>query len=309
MSRTLPGIAAESPEAVSAAQVMTDGGRRREAQRQQALLAALHGAAAAGRAHGPGGSAGAPAGALPPGLGLSGLRLGPNDLAEGLSAYRANARAIAARALEAAFPVLHQLIGAEDFAAMAWALWRERPPRRGDLAWFGEDLPAWLQAGMDRLDEPYLPDVARLEWAVHRAQFAQDHDGPPQGLHRLAEDDPGTLAARFVPGAALVASAHPVAAIWLAHQPEREAEGEARFAAVRAAFESGQGEAALVWRSGWRVRVTPLPPPQAGFTRDLLAGESLGTALAAADPGFSFEAWLVRALSEGWLAGLQTHCA
>lgn len=309
MSRTLPGGSAESRKAVSAAQVATDGGRCREAQRQQGLLAALHGAAAVEGAHGRAGSVSAPSTALSPGLGLSGLRPGPNDLAEGLSAYRANARAIAARALEAAFPVLHQLIGAEDFAAMAWALWREQPPRRGDLAWFGEELPAWLQAGMDRLDEPYLPDVARLEWAVHRAQFAQDHEGPPQGLHRLAEDDPGTLAARFVPGTALVVSAHPVASIWLAHQPEREAEGDARFAEVRAAFEDRRGEAALAWRSGWRVRVTPLPPPLAGFTRDLLAGESLGTALAAADADFSFEAWLVRALSEGWLAGLQTHCA
>lgn len=309
MSRTLPGRTAAPPEAVSAAQHTADDGTSREAQRQQAMLAAVHGAAAAGWANGQGGPASAPAGALPPGLGLSGLRPGPYDLAEGLSAYRANARAIAARALEAAFPVLHQLIGADDFAAMAWALWREQPPRRGDLAWFGEELPAWLQAGMDRLDEPYLPDVARLEWAVHRAQFAQDHDGPPQGLHRLAEDDPDTLAARFVPGTALVASAHPVAAIWLAHQPECEAEGDARFAEVRAAFEARRGEAALAWRSGWRVRVTPLPPPLAGFTRDLLAGESLGFALASADADFSFEAWLVRALSEGWLAGLQTHCA
>lgn len=289
-----------NPDAAGAVPVGADPGRVTgdghvdEALRQQALLAALHGAAEADV----------------PGLaGRGGTGAGARALDQGLRAYRANARALAARALQAAYPVLQQLIGEESFAALAWALWQEQPPVRGDLAWFGEGLPGYLEAGMHRLGEPCLPDVARLEWAVHRAQSARDHEAPPEGLQRLAEDEPDTLAARLLPGTAVVASDFPVVAIWQAHQPGREAEGDQRFAEVRAAFGAQRGEAALVWRHGWRVQVAALTAAQAAFTQALLAGQTLGASLAAADADFSFETWLVRALREGWLAGFQPLAA
>jgi hypothetical protein len=121
-----------------------------EARRQQALMSAVQAVQ------------GMPPGAMP----LPGRQA---DALAGLRAYRANAQAIAQRALVAAYPVLAQLLGEEAMAALARDLWLAHPPARGDLAWFGAELPGWLAGIDDFADMPWLADVARLEWAVHAA--------------------------------------------------------------------------------------------------------------------------------------------
>ncbi|HSI58220.1 MAG TPA: putative DNA-binding domain-containing protein [Ideonella sp.] len=242
----------------------------------------------------------------------------------GLGAYRAHAQAVAERALAAAYPTVQQLLGGESFAALAHALWRRQPPLRGDLAWFGEGLAELLAETAALAGEAYLPDAARLDWAVHRAASAADHDAPVAGLPLLAEAEPASLRGVFVPGTTLLHSRHPVVAVWQAHQPaaalggdEPAGPGDARFAPVRAAFAAGRRDHALVWRRGWRVEVERLPAPDAHFTRHLLAGASLGQALESAGSleqdeeadaaGFDFEGWLLRGLREGWLAGFEVE--
>jgi Putative DNA-binding domain len=217
----------------------------------------------------------------------------------GLRAYRANAGAAAERALAAACPTVQQLMGEDSFAALARALWHHAPPDRGDLAQWGADLPAFLAADPALSGEPYLADVARVDLALHRAESAADAALDPATLQRLAEHPPETLRLRLAPGAALVVSPHPVATIVNAHRSATED----RFAPVRAAFAAGQGEAAFVWRRGWRGDVAALDASEAAFVQALLAGADLAAALDAA-PGLDFETWLGRALSDAWLAAI-----
>ncbi len=230
----------------------------------------------------------------------------PADRLAGLQAYRANAQAIAERALSAAYPVLARLVGEETMAALARDLWRDHPPTRGDLAWFGAELADQLAVIPELADVPYLADVARLEWAVHRAHTAADpQDGAPD-LQPLANEDPDALHVCFVDGSACVASTWPVLTVWRAHQVPSDADPD--LGPARQALAAGQGEAAWVWRRGHRVDVAELTPAECAFNQDLLAGQALGPALAsvsAGHPDFSFEHWLLRALREGWLAGLQ----
>lgn len=218
----------------------------------------------------------------------------------GLQAYQANLGAAAERALASSFPTVQQLVGAESFGVMARAYVRANPPACGDLARLGEHLPAFIAASESLRDEPYLADVARLDWAVQRAEGAADDDAPADGLERLADTDPARLRMRLRPGTAVVRSPHPVASIWRAHRSS----GDDRYAPVRAAFAAGRGECALVWRSGWRACVAVLAAPDARVLLAALDGASLAAAVAAAGPEFSFEALLVRALREGWLAAI-----
>ena len=264
-----------------------------ELARQQALLNALR--------------TGTPTGLPVAAVALRGrVAQQPADRLAGLQAYRANAQAIAERALSAAYPVLARLVGEETMAALARDLWHEHPPTRGDLAWFGAELADQLAATPELADVPYLADMARLEWAVHRTHTAADpHDEQPD-LQALASEDPDALCVRFVDGCACVASTWPVLTIWRAHQVPAEAEPDLEPA--REALAAGQGEAAWVWRRGHRVDVAALTSAECAFNQDLLAGEALGPALAsvsARHPQFSFEQWLLRALRDGWLAGLQ----
>jgi hypothetical protein len=267
---------------------MSDAAAAREALRQQIMLRALWLDAR-------------------PGV-LAGWCRDGDRFARGLAAYRANAGALAERALAAAYPTLQQLVGDESFAALARAFWHRHPPERGDITTWGGELAGFVAAAQSLAEEPYLADVARLEWALHTAAGAADSSAAPPGLERLADADPATLRLLARPGTALVESAHPIVAIWQAHRAEAGA-GDDRFAAVRQAFAESRADAALVWRAGWRVEVAALPPPDAQFTAAVLGGQPLGAALHAVQersPSFDFTAWLLAALQRGWLAGATT---
>jgi hypothetical protein len=258
-----------------------DSGLAHEAQRQALLLRALWRQA--------------------PDDALAGwLRDEPARVARGLSAYRANGATIAARALAAAYPTVTQLVGADSFDALAAAFWHAVPPVRGDLAEHGAALPDFIAADAQLADVPWLADSARLDWAVHRAESSADAAAALDGLERLGSDDPATLQLRLQPGTALIDSRWPVATLWQAHRSS----ADDRFAAVREALAAGQGEAALVWRDGWRARVTSLPAAEAAFTAAVLAGRSLAQSLDAAGADFAFEPWLLDALRRGRLAAV-----
>jgi len=216
-----------------------------------------------------------------------------------LEAYTANAGASAERALSASFPVIRALLGDESFAQLSRAYWHAFPPSRGDLAWLGESLPALIEHADQLAAEPYLADCARLEWALHRAEVASDAQPEPQTLALLGETDPAEIGLELMPGTTVLASTHPIVTIWQAHQAGNDADD--RFAPVRAAFAGGAGERAWVWREGWRARAAPIDHAAFEFIRALLAGRSLGQALAAADEPFDFEAWLVLAVERGSL--------
>ena len=254
-------------------------------------------------------------------LGAIGRRTAPAVLADwardgvhlsrGLQVYQANAGALAERALAAAYPVVAQLLGPESFARLARALWQQQPPTQGDVAAWGAALAQFRTDAEGSASEhgpaslaalSYLPDVARLEWAVHLAASAADAATVPGAFDRLADTDPAALWLQPRPGTALIQSLHPVATLWRAHQEDVAATAE-RFADARAALASGQAESALVWRQGWRVHVAALDGSDAAFTLALLQGHSLGAALSSLSdrPGFDFEAWLVATLTRGWL--------
>jgi Putative DNA-binding domain len=218
----------------------------------------------------------------------------------GLAVYRANAAATAQRALGAAFPVLAQLLGGDSFAALSRHFWRNHPPLRGDLAEWGGELPAFVAAQPGLADEPYLGDVAALEWAVHQAGRAADGLGSVAGVELLSQAEAHTLRIRFAPGCALIASRWPLVSIWQAHQT---ADSHNRFDAVREAFALQQGEHAWVARTGWRVQVHAATAPTADFLRAVLDGRDLSAALDASGEAFEFEPWLVQALQQRWIAG------
>ena len=227
----------------------------------------------------------------------------PERTRRGMQAYQANAGASAERALASSFPTVQALIGEESFAAMARAFWHAHPPERGDLACFGEVLPAFIAASEQLADVPYLPDSARLDWLLAQAERAADEVADPSTLSLLAEVDPSQLRLRLLPGTAMLASAYPVVSVWLAHQSSQDAAVHAGHA--RHALAEGTGEQALVWRAGWRAMALAVSEPTAQWTQCLLRGDTLGMALNQAGEGFEFEPWLVQALQRGWLAGAE----
>jgi len=256
----------------------------REAERQRLLLAALAG----------------PVTAAAPGLSI---RESQARAARGLEAYRANAEALAERALSAAFATVQAMVGEENFRHLACEFWRADPPLRGDVGECGDAFPVWLELHAAMARWPWLGDCARLDQALHHNERAADAVFDAASLALLESTDPARLALQLMPGTAVLRSRWPIATIHAAHRVD-EAHSEAAFAQVRAALDAKRGEQVLVVRQGWRAVVCELGQAGADWAEQLLAGASLSAALERAGEGFDFAAWLGTAVREQWLKGV-----
>lgn len=221
---------------------------------------------------------------------------GRNPWQRGLKAYRSNGHELAQRALGGAYPVVAQLLGDENFGALARGLWHSHPPTRGDLAGWGDALAAHIESLPDLNDEePYLADVARVEWLLHSAATAADASADAASFSLLAERDPTQITLALSPGTACIASRYPVASIIGAHlheDPPLEEAGRR--------LRGGIAEAALVWRRGFKPTLRAAAEGEAAFVAALLAGRSLAAALDAAAE-LDFNHWLAPAVQSGLL--------
>lgn len=184
----------------------------------------------------------------------------------GLRAYRSHGRALAQRALAAAYPRVAEALGARDFDGLAHAHWLSHPPAAGDIAQWGGELASHIEsieALMD--DHPRLADLARIEWALHRAAFAGDGQADLASLQLLASEDPACIALQLAPATCCIAGT-------------------------------------LVWREGPRPRERTALPGEPAFIAALQQGRPLLGALACA-PGLDFDTWLAQAATSGLLLG------
>jgi Putative DNA-binding domain len=219
----------------------------------------------------------------------------PAHQLRGLQAYRSNAHALAQRALAACYPVTAQLVGANNFAAMAREFWHAHPPQRGDMGQWGEDLAGFVAQHPQLVEEPYLADVARVEWLLHQAAFAADAQADLASFNLLATHDPAALRLQLAPGAKVFSSVWPVVSIIQAHQAGAAAPD---LGPARARMQAAVGEHALVWRQGPKPMVREAGATEAAWLQALLQGHHLPAALEAAGD-FNFNTWLPQAVQSG----------
>ncbi len=217
----------------------------------------------------------------------------------GWQVYHANRAALAERALGAAFPVLAQLLGLENFTPLSRLFWRANPPHCGDMAQWGEALPEWLRDLPQLADQPFLADVARVEWALHQLASAPDAEVDAPSFHRLVSDDPDTLTLQLAPGTVCVASNWPVVSLVQAHDPLTAV----TLSHAWARLQQHTAENALVWRQGFKPQLRAALAGERAFMADLQAGQPLSHALAR-HPALDFNAWLPLAVTTGLLLGV-----
>ena len=222
----------------------------------------------------------------------------------GLRAHRHNGHATAQKVIANVFPTVQAMLGDEALQALARELWWTHPPTSGDLANWGADLVQQLAQHPALASWPYLPDVARLEWARHECERAADAAFDGESLSRLAHDDPAQLRLQLKSGTAVISSNWPVVRLFDAHQATQAlttSDDAETWLGLREAIEQHQSETALVWRHHWRAEVRLLSPDQAKWMQALLDGATLQVALDAMPPEFDFTSWLTQALQSGWI--------
>lgn len=231
--------------------------------------------------------------------------LHPHQAQRGLQAYLANGMALAERALAAAYPSVAQLIGEDSFASLAHHFWRQHPPQRGDMGEWGGELAVFLEATPQLADEPFLGDVARIEWALHRAGTALDAVPDLPSFSLLSESGSATLV--LSAGVAVFQSHYPVVSLVNAHIT-----GEPSLAEAAALLQSGVAEHPLVWRQGFKPRVRNSSAAEHALVRALQAGLTLEKALdaalkAPASEAFDFNTWLTQSVQTGLVIAASAH--
>ena len=188
-----------------------------------------------------------------------------------LGLYRGNLTSTWNKVLGAAFPVVRDLVGADFFSALTRAYGLAHPSDNADLNHFGASFAEFLATFEHVADYPYLPDMARLEWLLHRAHYAPD--GGALGAEALATLSPQDFEdARFSlhSACALFTSGWAIVPLWQAHQ-----EGSG----VDFPPAMNTPSAAAIVRPRWKASLVPLGAAGHAALLALKNGATMGEAL------------------------------
>ncbi|HUL08788.1 MAG TPA: DNA-binding domain-containing protein [Candidatus Acidoferrum sp.] len=137
-----------------------------------------------------------------------------------LQVYRNNTFSSLTAALKDSFPVVCQLVDERFFGYAVQEYIRTCPPRAPRLAEYGADFADFLTGFEPVRHLAYLPDVARLEWAVNTAYHATDAPTlDPARIAAVPQERYPLLTFTPHPAVQLFESEFPVDRIWQAHQP------------------------------------------------------------------------------------------
>lgn len=192
-----------------------------------------------------------------------------------LNVYLNNSRIAQSEALAGIYPAVRRLVGEDFFDHMAILYGETYALSCGDLRAFGDRLPHFIRGFEPLAALPYLPDVARLEWAFHESLHAA------QGEARSVPPDLGATLC-LAPHVRLLHSTFPVAEIWdFALQPHEPDSPHLDISDAEPAH-------VLILRPGLDVEVLQLPPQEwewleifagAGIAMEVLDQDQQGLSL------------------------------
>lgn len=204
----------------------------------------------------------------------SGL-LGPDgrQSARRFSVYRNNVIVGLIDALRGNYPAICRLVGEEFFLAMAKVYVKQHPPESPVLLSYGAGFAEFLESFEPVMDLPYLPDVARMEYAWVESYHAEETDSlSVSTLESIASEDLPRLRFHFHPSARLISSPYPALTIWRMNLGDIEP-AEITLAACEA-------EEVLIVRPESHVEVRGLLHSHSLWIQQLMRGETVLSATA-----------------------------
>ena len=208
--------------------------------------------------------------------------------------YRGNLTENWRKTLASAYPVLLALVGEEFFGGLARAYGRAHPSDDPDLNQFGAHFADFLREFPHVAEYPYLPDMATLEWSLHRAHYAPAAQGlTAQQLSIIAPEAFEQSKFKLHPASRLLASAWAIIPLWQAHHQE-----DVPFPQEMAAASYG-----ITVRPQWHANVLPLSAASHAALTVLSQGGDMGAALDAAfeldenfDVAGNLQRWIAHAV-------------
>ncbi|MEO6031507.1 MAG: DUF692 family multinuclear iron-containing protein [Burkholderiaceae bacterium] len=235
---------------------------------------------------------------IPPGL------VGPDGepSERRFAVYRNNVVSGLIDTLQAAFPAVGRIVGAEFFRAMARVYVAQEPPDSPILLGYGAGFADFIGTFGPAAALPYLPDVARIEHAWAEAYHATDTTPlDPAALAQIAPDALPGLELHLGLSVRLIRSGFPALTIWRMNVDDG-VPGPVDLAAG--------GENVLVARPGTQVELRLLSPASAEFVQSLIDGQPVIEATRAAlgvDSHFDPALDLAELVQSGIVVGFETR--
>ena len=207
-----------------------------------------------------------------------------------LDIYRNNVFSNYRSALEAVYPVILSLVGADYFRQAAHRYVQRYASHSGDIHHYGRKFDELLASLPGAAQLAYLADVARLEWSIHEAFHAANAEHLDLSrLQGIAPEDYPQLKFVLNPAARLLRSDYPIRRIWQVNLPDYRGD-------QRVDLSEG-GESLLVMRRNFVMEVEAIGSADAAvlaaFQRDEMFGQALDAAVAI-DADFDVESFLQR---------------
>ncbi len=216
-----------------------------------------------------------------------------SDPHNGLKIYRGNLVFGLIGAMKETYVFTWVLLGENNFNFFSRDFLYQNPSHNSDLIQYGEGFGEFLAAREEIQHLAFIPEVARLEWALERAFYAKPENSFSGELpENWRETQP-----RFKNSVQLVQSGYKIHEAWLnfTEKGEKGFEGE---------MFKKEPESLVVWSDQGRPRVTPVNEILALWIKGALEGkttsslvQSTGLLEENVKEAYRF------AIQQGWIAG------
>lgn len=199
-----------------------------------------------------------------------------------LQIYRNNIYLILTEHLQNIFPVVTELVGKDFFRKSAKEFITAAPPLSGDMIFYGENFPDFLQSLPSLSSYPYIGGVAMLEWHYYTTGLRPVHAAMSDEEFQQELAKTGQITDLvFQPHVSVFEFSYPVLDIW---QRIRNAETDAL-----AAIEMDQPCYLVIYRNGNDVALLAADEAIFAFAQAIKTGKTAEEAVDAAlyvDPDF-----------------------
>lgn len=118
-------------------------------------------------------------------------------------------------ALRSNYPALHQLLGDDDFATMAYAFTENYPSQHASIRWFGAELSNYLNKTPPYNGCAAIAELAQFEWALRHTVDAKDAERiDADYLQSLSGEQWSTLRCAIHPSLSILKFAWNAPQVW-----------------------------------------------------------------------------------------------
>jgi hypothetical protein len=215
-----------------------------------------------------------------------------------LAIYRHNVFSTLRGALADLYPLVQRIVGRARFNELADTFIRDQPSTSGDLNDYGSAWPQYLTTDPRTQDVPYLADVARVEWAWHRAFHAANIALLELScLAQVREARHDDIKFHLHPSVTLIPSSYPLFQIHAINQPDYAGDF---------CVDWRHQDNIIVHRDDETVTLRALDAGVSAFLHALAREETLALAADrafAADGAFDLQQTLMRAVRSSIISG------